>query len=100
MQNSQADAGEVPFTCTSHRIGFDFRARFGQCEILKWFEGGALYLARNADGYAIIADESALASRLGAHEMPEPISIYLFRTDYARMTYALRRGWWSGQRRA
>ena len=96
MQNSQADAGEVQFTCTSHPIGYDYCGRFGDCEILKWFAGGTLFLARNYEEFAIIADESTLARRLGAKEMPEPISVYLFPSDYARMTYALRRGWWSG----
>ena len=96
--NRQADAGEVSFTCTSHPIGYDFRARFGECQILRWFEGGALYLARNHEGFAIIADESTMASLLGTDEVPQPISIYLFPTDYARMTYALRRGWWNGSR--
>lgn len=97
MLTSQADAGEVPFTCTSHRIGYDYRFRFGPCAVLRWFAGGTLFLAQNHEGYAIIADESTLARRLGASEMPEPISVYVFSTDYARMTYALRRGWWSGR---
>ncbi len=96
MQNTQADAGEVQFRCTSHPIGFDYCSRFGGCEVLKWFEGGTLFLAENHEGYAIIADESTLARLLGAKEMPEPISVYLFPTNYERMTYALRRGWWSG----
>lgn len=97
--NRQADAGAGTFQCTSHPMGYDFRARFGECEILRWYAGGALYLARNHEGYALIADESALAASLGSHEVPQPISVYLFPDDYARMTYALRRGWWSGQRR-
>jgi len=100
MKNSQADAGEVPFTCTSHRIGYDYRGRFGDCEVLKWFAGGTLFLAQNHEGFVIIADESTLARRLGAVEMPEPISVYIFPTDYARMTYALRRGWCSAQQLA
>jgi hypothetical protein len=99
MSNRQADAGEVTFVCTCHPLGYDYRARFGDCRVLRWFSGGALYLAQNHEGYAIISDESPLASRLGRGEMPEPVSIYLFATDYARMTYALRRGWWAGRLR-
>lgn len=100
MQTSQADAGEVPFSCTSHPLGYDYRSRFGSCEVLRWFAGGTLFLARNHEGFVIIADESTLANRLGIAEMPEPISVYLFRSDYERMTYALRRGWWNVYRSA
>ena len=100
MSYSQADAGKVPFVCTSHKIGYDYRSRFGQCTVLKWIPGGTVYLAENHEGFAIIADESPLAKTLGPTEMPEPISIYRFETDYARMTYALRLGWWTGYRAA
>jgi hypothetical protein len=99
MQLSQADAGKVSCSFTSHPIGYDYRARFGRCLIVKRISGGTLYFANSDEGFAIIADESFLAARLGADEMPEPVSIYLFATETARMTHALRRGWWMEQTR-
>jgi hypothetical protein len=95
MQLSHADETRASCICTSHRLGYDYRARFGGCQILKRISGGTLYFASNHEGFAIIADESPLAARLGAKEMPEPISVYLFPTEQARMAHALRRGWWT-----
>jgi hypothetical protein len=100
MLISHADEGKVPFLCTSHRIGYDFRSRFDSCTVLRWIPGGTVFLAEGAEGYAIVADESLLAKRLGEREMPEPISIYVFENDFERMNYALRLGWWTGQRAA
>ncbi|HYW30480.1 MAG TPA: hypothetical protein VE869_03155 [Gemmatimonas sp.] len=55
-----------------------------------------MFLAANHEGFVMVADESPLAKSLGEVEMPEPISIYRFESDYERMTYALRMGWWTG----
>lgn len=97
MQLSQALEGRGTCTFSSHPIGYDYRARFGRCLILKRIYGGTLFFANNDEGFAIIADESFLAARLAARDMPEPISIYLFATEQDRMTHALRRGWWMEQ---
>jgi len=93
MQLSQAHEGKVSCICTAYRIGYDFRARFGRCQVVKRIAGGTLFFASNHEGFAIIADESPLAARLGAKEMPQPVSVYLFATEHGRTAHALRRGW-------
>jgi hypothetical protein len=47
-----------------HPAGYDWRARFGDVDLVLRYSDGAAFAARTDDAYWIVVDESPLAARL------------------------------------
>jgi hypothetical protein len=71
------------------------RGRFGDFEMLVGFEGGAVYVAEDADEFALIASEAALADLLDEEDrkLVATATAYFFASAEERQAYAEVRGW-------
>jgi len=68
---------------------------FPERTLLKDFEGGAVYLAREKDDWLVITDETAMLSMLDEEDAEglNPIKVYRFTREKDRNDYLVARGW-------